>query len=95
QHLVVVGTLDWGVSFIPDIDNVYVSKDPAHFNYWYSPSSMVAFLFNLETANENNKKAFKDLRFRRAVSMALDSKTMIDVAGYGYPTLNEDPGLMG
>ncbi|MGO7201322.1 ABC transporter substrate-binding protein, partial [Rhizobium ruizarguesonis] len=33
------GTLDWGVSFIPDIDNVYVSKDPAHFHYWYSPSS--------------------------------------------------------
>lgn len=89
------GTLDWGVSFIPDIDNVYVSKDPAHFHYWYSPSSMVAFLFNLETANENNKKAFNDLKFRRAVSMALDRKTMIDVAGYGYPTLNEDPGLMG
>ncbi|KKZ84796.1 peptide ABC transporter substrate-binding protein [Rhizobium phaseoli] len=89
------GTLDWGVSFIPDIDNVYVSKDPAHFHYWYSPSSMVAFLFNLETANENNKKAFNDLKFRRAVGMALDRKTMIDVAGYGYPTLNEDPGLMG
>ncbi|MBX4906404.1 MULTISPECIES: ABC transporter substrate-binding protein [Rhizobium] len=89
------GTLDWGVSFIPDIDNVYVSKDPAHFHYWYSPSSMVAFLFNLETANENNKKAFNDVKFRRAVGMALDRKTMIDVAGYGYPTLNEDPGLMG
>ncbi|MBW6422477.1 ABC transporter substrate-binding protein [Rhizobium sp. XQZ8] len=89
------GTLDWGVSFIPDIDNVYVSKDPAHYHYWYSPSSMVAFLFNLETSNANNKKAFNDVKFRRAVSMALDRKTMIDIAGYGYPTLNEDPGLMG
>ncbi|WP_454855821.1 ABC transporter substrate-binding protein [Rhizobium binxianense] len=89
------GTLDWGVSFIPDIDNVYVSKDPEHYHYWYSPSSMVAFLFNLETANEANKKAFNDVKFRRAVSMALDRKTMIDIAGYGYPTLNEDPGLMG
>ena len=91
----VSGTLDWGVSFIPDIEKVYVAKNPEHFHYWYSPSSMVAFIFNQETANENNKKAFSDVKFRRAVSMALDRKGMIDIAGYGYPTLNEDPGLMG
>ncbi|MDE1994720.1 MAG: ABC transporter substrate-binding protein, partial [Rhizobiaceae bacterium] len=89
------GTLDWGVSFLPDIDNTYVAKDPEHFHYWYTPSSMVAFLFNQETANANNKKAFSDIKFRRAVSMALDRKTMIDTAGYGYPTLNEDPSGLG
>ena len=89
------GTLDWGVSFIPDIENVYVAKDPEQFHFWYSPSSMVAFLFNQETANENNRKAFNDVKFRRAASMALDRGTMVDVAGYGYPTLNEDPAGMG
>lgn len=89
------GTLDWGVSFIPDIENVYVAKDPEHYHFWYSPSSMVAFLFNQETANENNRKAFNDVKFRRAASMALDRGTMVDVAGYGYPTLNEDPAGMG
>lgn len=89
------GTLDWGVSFIPDIENVYVAKGPEHFHFWYTPSSMVAFLFNLETANESNRKAFNDVKFRRAVSMALDRQGMIDVAGYGYPTLNEDPSGMG
>ncbi|WP_342242548.1 ABC transporter substrate-binding protein [Ensifer sp. OTU672] len=89
------GTLDWGVSFIPDIENVYVAKDPEHFHFWYSPSSMVAFLFNQETANENNRKAFNNVKFRRAASMALDRGTMVDVAGYGYPTLNEDPAGMG
>ncbi|SDA98178.1 ABC transporter substrate-binding protein [Sinorhizobium sp. NFACC03] len=89
------GTLDWGVSFIPDIENVYVAKDPEHYHFWYSPSSMVAFLFNQETTNENNRKAFNDVKFRRAASMALDRGTMVDVAGYGYPTLNEDPAGMG
>ncbi len=89
------GTLDWGVSFIPDIENVYVGKDPDHHHFWYSPSSMVGFLLNFETANENNRKAFNDVNFRRAVSMAMDRGAMIDLAGYGYPTLNEDPGLMG
>lgn len=89
------GTLDWGVSFLPDIENTYVAKDPKNFHYWYTPGSMVAFLFNLETANANNRKAFNDVKFRRAVSMALDRKGMIDVAGYGYPTLNDDPSGMG
>lgn len=89
------GTLDWGVSFIPDIEKVYVAKDPEHFHYWYSPSSMVAFVFNQESANADNKKAFSDLKFRQAVSMALDRQGMVDIAGYGYPTLNQDPGLMG
>ncbi|WP_376743032.1 ABC transporter substrate-binding protein [Ensifer canadensis] len=46
-------------------------------------------------ANENNRKAFNDVKFRRAASMALDRGTMVDVAGYGYPTLNEDPAGMG
>ena len=91
----VSGTLDWGVSFIPDIEKVYVAKDPEHFHYWYSPSSMVAFVFNQESANADNKKAFSDLKFRQAVSMALDRQGMVDIAGYGYPTLNQDPGLMG
>ena len=35
------------------------------------------------------------MKFRRAASMALDRGTMVDVAGYGYPTLNEDPAGMG
>ena len=91
----VSGTLDWGVSFIPDIEKVYIAKDPEHFHYWYSPSSMVAFVFNQESANADNKKAFSDLKFRQAVSMALDRQGMVDIAGYGYPTLNQDPGLMG
>ena len=50
------GTLDWGVTFIPDIENTYVAKDKEHHHYWYTPSSMVAFLFNLETANEANRR---------------------------------------
>ncbi|EJN06093.1 ABC transporter substrate-binding protein [Phyllobacterium sp. YR531] len=89
------GTLDWGVSFIPDVENTYVAKDKEHFHFWYTPSSMVAFLFNLETANEANRKAFNDIKFRQAVSMSLDRKAMVDVAGYGYPTLNEDPSGLG
>ncbi|HEY9013284.1 MAG TPA: ABC transporter substrate-binding protein, partial [Devosia sp.] len=28
------GTLDWATSFVPDIDNTFVAKDPEHNHYW-------------------------------------------------------------
>ena len=89
------GTLDWATSFIPDIDNTFVAKDPEHNHYWFLPSSLVAFTLNLETPDANNKKAFNDVNFRRAVSMLVDRQTIIDIAGYGYPVINEDPAMLG
>ena len=89
------GTLDWATSFIPDIDNTFVAKDPEHNKYWFTPSSLVSFSLNLETADENNKKAFNDVNFRRALSMLIDRETIVDIAGYGYPLINEDPAMLG
>lgn len=89
------GTLDWATSFIPDIENTFVSKDPEHHKYWFLPSSLVAFTLNFEAPDENNKKAFNDVNFRRAFSMLIDRQTIIDIAGYGYPVINEDPAMLG
>ncbi|PKR49028.1 ABC transporter substrate-binding protein [Thalassospira marina] len=89
------GELDWGTSFLPNVEQTYVAKDPDHFHYWYTAGSMVEFIFNQETANADNKKAFSDVKFRRAMSMTLDRQGMVNVAGYGYPTLNEDPTTFG
>lgn len=89
------GTLDWATSFVPDIDNTFVAKDPEHNKYWFTPSSLVSFSLNLATTDENDHKAFNDVKFRRAVSMLIDRKTIVDVAGYGYPLINEDPSMLG
>jgi len=89
------GTLDWATSFIPDIDNTFVAKDPEHKHYWFLPSSLVAFTLSLEAPDEGNKKAFNDVNFRRAFSMLIDRQTIIDIAGYGYPVINEDPSMLG
>ena len=89
------GTLDWATSFVPDIDNTFVAKDPEHHKYWFLPSSLVAFTLNLETPDANSKKAFNDVNFRRAVSMLIDRQSIIDIAGYGYPVINEDPAMLG
>ncbi|OSQ38706.1 ABC transporter substrate-binding protein [Thalassospira sp. MCCC 1A01428] len=89
------GELDWGTSFLPNVEQTYVAKDPDHFHYWYTAGSMVEFIFNQETANADNKKAFQNVKFRRAMSMTLDRQGMVNVAGYGYPTLNQDPTTFG
>ena len=55
----------------------------------------MAFTLNLESPDENNRKAFNDVNFRRAVSMLIDRQSIIDIAGYGYPVINEDPAMLG
>ena len=89
------GTLDWATSFSPDIDNTFVAKDPEHHKYWFTPSSLVSFQLSQVTPDENNRKAFTDVNFRRAVSMLIDRQTIVDIAGYGYPLVNGDPSMLG
>jgi peptide/nickel transport system substrate-binding protein len=89
------GELDWFGSFLPDIDKTYVARDPDHHKYWFPPGSLVFFATNLEAGNVGNRKAFNDLAFRRAFSMAMDRRAMVDIAGYGYPTVNEYPSGLG
>jgi peptide/nickel transport system substrate-binding protein len=89
------GTLDWATSFIPDIDNTFVAKDPEHHKYWFTPSSLVSFQVSMVTPDENNRKAFTDVNFRRALSMLIDRQTIVDIAGYGYPLVNDDPASLG
>ena len=89
------GTLDWATSFIPDIDNTFVAKDPEHHKYWFTPSSLVSFQVSMVTPDENNRKAFNDVNFRRALSMLIDRQTIVDIAGYGYPLVNDDPSMLG
>lgn len=86
------GQVDWFGSFIPDIEKIYVGQDPKHHKYWFPAGGTVAFHLNFK-----NEKTpwFKDVTFRRAFSMAMDRQAFVDIAGYGYPTVNETPSGMG
>lgn len=89
------GELDWMGSFLPDIEKTFVGKDPEHHKYWFPAGSLVAFNVNMESKNEGNREAFSDVNFRRAVSMSFDREAMVDIAGYGYPTINQYPSGLG
>jgi peptide/nickel transport system substrate-binding protein len=89
------GELDWFGSFLPDIERTYVARDPEHHKYWFPPGSLVFFAVNFEATDDGNRNAFNDIAFRRAASMAIDREAMVDIAGYGYPTINQYPSGLG
>lgn len=89
------GELDWMGSFLPDIDNTFVARDPEHHSYWLPGGSQVAFYMNFEAPEAGDKAAFNDVNFRRAISMAFDREAMVEIAGYGYPTINQYPSGLG
>lgn len=83
------GNMDWIGSFIPQIDKTFVALDPDHNGYWQPPAETVAFQMNFKSGNEGNLEAYKDLNFRHAFSLAMDRASMVDIAGFGYPVVNE------
>lgn len=78
QLAVVKGEVDWAGLFIPNIQSVYSSKDPNN-KYWFTASgSPVSIWMNDAAAPFNN------VHVRRAISYAIDRKTISKVAEYGY-----------
>ncbi|MDC7746924.1 ABC transporter substrate-binding protein [Rhizobium binxianense] len=83
------GNMDWIGSFIPQIDKTFVALDADHNGYWQPPAETVAFQMNFKSGNDGNLEAYKDLNFRHAFSLAMDRASMVDIAGFGYPVVNE------
>lgn len=81
QAALIAGQLDWGSNFISDVEKTYVSVDPKNRGFWYPANDLINLYLN------TRQKPFSDLRFRQAVSMAIDRAMIVDLAAYGYPTV--------
>ncbi|MDF2543211.1 MAG: hypothetical protein K0S47_2929 [Herbinix sp.] len=77
------GTVDWAHIFIPNAEDTYVQGDP-HRKFWYGQNDAVRLAFNYMTPNADNLKAFTNVDFKRACSMAVDRTGIIDSAVFGY-----------
>ena len=77
------GKIDWAFVFIPDVENVYVAGN-ADNRYWFPPNGGVRITMNFQAKDEANRKAFNNVNFRRAVSLAMDRKSMMEIGAYGY-----------
>jgi peptide/nickel transport system substrate-binding protein len=82
------GENDYAANFIPDIEKVYVSKDPKNYGYWF-PSVGATVMLYLNTT----KKPFDDANVRKAISYAIDRAQIVKVAMYDYTKPADVTGL--
>jgi len=81
QAALIADEIDWGSNFISDIEKTYVAPDPENHGFWYPANDLINLYLN------TREKPFSDIRFRQALSMALDRPMIVDLAAYGYPTV--------
>ena len=81
QAALIADEIDWGSNFISDIEKTYVAPDPENHGFWYPANDLINLYLN------TREKPFSDIRFRQALSMALDRAVIVDLAAYGYPTV--------
>ncbi|EAQ65108.1 ABC-type dipeptide transport system, periplasmic component [Marinomonas sp. MED121] len=89
QPALMKGQIDWGSNFIADVEKTFVAKDKENHHIWYPPNDAVHFYINTK------KKPFDNLAVRQALSMAIDREAIVDIAAYGYPTVNFNMGGLG
>jgi peptide/nickel transport system substrate-binding protein len=81
------GELDWAGNFVPDIEKTWVSKNPTDFHYYFVGGDGVMLYLNPAL------KPFDNPDVRKAVSMGIDRKTMLNVAEYDYVPPLDATGL--
>ncbi|WP_437931480.1 ABC transporter substrate-binding protein [Sorangium sp. So ce291] len=82
------GEVDWAGAFVPDIEQVFVAKDPAHHHYWFPLVGGTATLYPNST-----RKPFDDVRVRKAISMAIDRDQIVKIAADNYTHGADATGL--
>jgi peptide/nickel transport system substrate-binding protein len=72
------GELDWAGNFVPDIEKTFVAKNPQDFHYYFIGGDGVLLYVN------PNIKPFDNADVRKAISMGIDRKMVVDVAEFNY-----------
>ena len=80
--------VDWAGNFVPDIERLFVAKNPTHHHYWFPLVGGTVLLYANTT-----RKPFDDVRFRKALSMAIDRESVVKLAMYGYTRPADASGL--
>jgi peptide/nickel transport system substrate-binding protein len=81
------GELDWAGNFVPDIEKTYVAKDPENFHYYFVGGDLILIYLNPAV------KPFDNPEIRKAVSMGIDRKMVVDVAMFNYVPPSDATGL--
>jgi peptide/nickel transport system substrate-binding protein len=75
----VEGEVDWAGNFVPAVERTFVARDPQHHHYWFPALGSTVFLYP-----NGRRPPLDDPRVRRAISLAIDRKRVVDIGLYGY-----------
>ena len=84
----VSGDVDWAPQYMADIQTAYIDKDPDHRHYWF-PGADSTIQWTLNTT----KAPYNDPAFRKALSQAIDRKTICATGMSGYAQPADPTGL--
>ncbi|WP_208320456.1 ABC transporter substrate-binding protein [Actinomyces sp. ZJ308] len=84
----VSGDVDWAPQYMADIQTAYIDKDPDHRHYWF-PGADSTIQWTLNTT----KAPYSDPAFRKALSRAIDRRTICATGMSGYAQPADPTGL--
>jgi peptide/nickel transport system substrate-binding protein len=82
------GQFDWAYTYMPDVQQTFVDRDPAQNRYWFPPGGAIGLYLNLTQAPYTN------VDFRQGISQALDRATIAKKAVDGYMAPASMSGLI-
>ena len=88
--LIQSGQVDWTHNFVPNVEKAYEAKDPKHYHAFYSNSD-----YPISLVFDDTQYPYSLVAFRKAVSLAIDRKTVWKLGEYGYEPPADAIGLSG
>jgi peptide/nickel transport system substrate-binding protein len=88
--LIQSGQVDWTHNFVPNVEKAYVSKDKKHFHAFYATTA-----YPISLLLDTTKYPYSIVNFRKALSLAIDRKTVSKLGEYGYAPPTDALGLHG
>jgi peptide/nickel transport system substrate-binding protein len=88
--LIQSGQVDWTHNFVPNVEKAYVAKDPKHFHAFYATTA-----YPISLLLDTTKYPYSIVAFRKALSLAIDRKTVSKLGEYGYAPPTDALGLHG
>lgn len=73
------GQLDWAGNEIPNLNQLFVSKDPTHNHYWFPAGNTVTLWINVGAGGP-----LADPKVREAISAGIDRQQLSAKGEYGY-----------
>ena len=88
--LIQSGQVDWTHNFVPNVEKAYIAKDTKHFHAFYATTA-----YPISLVLDTSKYPYSIAAFRKALSLAIDRKTVSKLGEYGYAPPTDAIGLNG